>query len=79
MGTSGSEQPILVTKIRHQEALTEALALLDLVDQGLEEQLSEDLLAVNIRAILEALGRISGRSVSNEIIEEIFSQFCIGK
>lgn len=79
MGTSGSEQPVLVTKIRHQEALTEALALLDLVDQGLEEQLSEDLIAVNIRAILEALGRITGRSVSNEIIKEIFSQFCIGK
>ncbi|HBR34986.1 MAG TPA: tRNA uridine-5-carboxymethylaminomethyl(34) synthesis GTPase MnmE, partial [Firmicutes bacterium] len=80
MGTGGSdEQPVLVTRIRHQEALKEALGLLDLVAQGLEEQLSEDLLAVNLRASLEALGRITGRSVSDEIIKEIFSQFCIGK
>ena len=80
MGTGGSEeQPVLVTRIRHQEALKEALGLLDLVAQGLEEQLSEDLLAVNLRAALEALGRITGRSVSDEIIKEIFSQFCIGK
>lgn len=80
IGTEGlEEQPVLVTKIRHKEAITEAVDLLTLVGQGLEEEWSEDLLAVNLRAALEALGRISGRSVSEEIITEIFSQFCIGK
>ena len=70
---------MLVTKVRHKEALTEAVEVLIQVEQGIEEQGSEDLIAVNLRAALEALGRITGRSVAEEIIEEIFSQFCIGK
>jgi len=80
MGTDGrEEQPVLVTKVRHKEALNEAIENLNLVEGGLEERESEDLLAINLRAALEALGRITGRSVSEELIEEIFSQFCIGK
>lgn len=80
MGAEGNEeQPVLVTKLRHKEALNEAAQLLALVEQGLTEQGSEDLIAVNLRATLEALGRITGRSVSEEIINDIFSQFCIGK
>lgn len=80
MGTAGrEEQPVLVTKVRHKEALSEAIECLNLVEEGLTEAGSEDLLALNLRAALEALGKITGRSVSAEIIEEIFSQFCIGK
>ena len=80
IGAEGlEEQPVLVTRVRHKEAITEAIELLSLVAQGLEEEWSEDLLAVNLRAALEALGQISGRSVSEEIINEIFAQFCIGK
>ena len=73
------EQPVLVTRARHKEAIAEAIDLLTLTAQGLEEEWSEDLLAANLRAALEALGLISGRSVSEEIINEIFTQFCIGK
>ena len=80
IGAEGlEEQPVLVTRVRHKEAISEAIELLSLVAQGLEEEWSEDLLAVNLRAALEALGQISGRSVSEEIINEIFAQFCIGK
>ncbi|NLW59753.1 MAG: tRNA uridine-5-carboxymethylaminomethyl(34) synthesis GTPase MnmE [Firmicutes bacterium] len=80
IGTEGlEEQPVLVTRVRHKDAIAEALELLALVQQGLEEEWSEDLLAVNLRAALQALGQISGRSVSEEIINEIFAQFCIGK
>ncbi|NLW55979.1 MAG: tRNA uridine-5-carboxymethylaminomethyl(34) synthesis GTPase MnmE [Firmicutes bacterium] len=73
------EHPVLVTRLRHKEALEEALANLQSVAKGLSQQQSEDLLAVDLRAALEALGRITGRSVSEEIIDRIFSQFCLGK
>ncbi|HHT04873.1 MAG TPA: tRNA uridine-5-carboxymethylaminomethyl(34) synthesis GTPase MnmE [Hydrogenispora sp.] len=80
IGSEGlEEQPVLVTRVRHKEAIAEAIDLLTLTAQGLEEEWSEDLLAANLRAALEALGLISGRSVSEEIINEIFTQFCIGK
>ena len=80
MGICGTdEHPVLVTKLRHKEALEEAVERLHSVAEGLQLQCSEDLLAGDIRAALEALGRITGRSVSEEIINEIFSQFCIGK
>jgi tRNA modification GTPase len=74
-----AEHPVLVTRLRHKEALEEALASLQSVAQGLAQQQSEDLLAVDLRAALEALGRITGRAVSEEIIDRIFAQFCLGK
>ncbi len=73
------EHPVLVTRLRHKEALEEALAYLRSVVQGLSRQQSEDLLAIDLRAALEALGRITGRAVSEEIIDRIFAQFCLGK
>ncbi|HEY8391496.1 MAG TPA: tRNA uridine-5-carboxymethylaminomethyl(34) synthesis GTPase MnmE [Capillibacterium sp.] len=80
MGTAGrEEQPVLVTRVRHKEALTEAVECIALVEEELKEAGNEDLIALNLRATLEALGKITGRSVSEEIIEEIFAQFCIGK
>ncbi|HHW12202.1 MAG TPA: tRNA uridine-5-carboxymethylaminomethyl(34) synthesis GTPase MnmE [Firmicutes bacterium] len=80
IGSEGlAEQPALVTRVRHKEAIEEAIELLTLVVQGIAEEWSEDLLAVNLRAALDALGQISGRAVSEEIINEIFAQFCIGK
>ncbi|NLM37750.1 MAG: tRNA uridine-5-carboxymethylaminomethyl(34) synthesis GTPase MnmE [Firmicutes bacterium] len=80
IGTEGlTEQPALVTRVRHKEALREAIEVLTQVIQGIAEEWSEDLLAVNLRAALDALGQISGRSLSEEIINEIFAQFCIGK
>lgn len=80
IGRQGLEEhPVLVTKLRHKEALEEAFAFLSSVADGIIQQHSEDLLAVDLRAALEALGRITGRSISEEIIDRIFSQFCIGK
>ncbi len=79
VGKDFGEHPVLVTRLRHKTALEKAGQFLKNVEEGLENNLSEDLLAIDLRAALEALGEITGRTVSEEIINAIFSQFCVGK
>jgi tRNA modification GTPase len=69
----------MVTSLRHKDALERAIRYLQSVTAGLRDGLSEDLLTVDLRAALEALGEITGRTVSDEVIDLIFSQFCVGK
>ncbi len=69
----------LLSRIRHKQAIEQGVsALADFID-GLSMGRSEDLLAVDLRSSLNALGVISGKNVSNEVIHGIFEQFCIGK
>lgn len=69
----------LLSRIRHKQALEEATSALADFIFGLSEGRSEDLLAVDLRSCLNSLGVISGKNVSNEVIQGIFAQFCIGK
>lgn len=78
-GKDFGEHPVLVTSLRHKTALEKAGRFLRNVEEGLKNNLSEDLLAIDLRAALEALGEITGRTVSEEIINAIFNQFCVGK
>src|SRR5690554_54043 len=75
----GRGHPVMVTSLRHKDALERAIRYLQSVTAGLRDGLSEDLLTVDLRAALEALGEITGRTVSDEVIDLIFSQFCVGK
>lgn len=69
----------LLSRIRHKQALEQAILGLNEFLSGLEAGKSEDLLAVDLRSSLDSLGIISGKNVSNEVIQGIFEQFCIGK
>jgi tRNA modification GTPase len=69
----------LLTRVRHKLALEEAIQALQNFTRGLNQGISEDLLAIDLRACLSALGEITGKNVSEEVIHGIFSQFCIGK
>ncbi len=69
----------LLSRIRHKQALEEAISALADFSSGLSNGRSEDLLAVDLRSCLNSLGVISGKNVSNEVIQGIFAQFCIGK
>jgi len=72
------ESPI-VTSLRHAEALQRALAALHDVEAGLQEKRSGELLALDIRVALDALGTITGEVTTDDLLENIFSRFCIGK
>lgn len=73
------EQDVIVTNIRHYEALNNALAAIRRVEEGLELNLSGDFLAQDIRECLYYLGEITGQISTDEILGNIFGKFCIGK
>ncbi|PCH71718.1 MAG: tRNA uridine-5-carboxymethylaminomethyl(34) synthesis GTPase MnmE [Bacteroidales bacterium] len=78
MGTI-NEQDVIVTNIRHFEALKNALGSIDRVNSGLEGQIPTDFLAQDIRECLHFLGEITGDISTDEVLGNIFKNFCIGK
>lgn len=70
---------VIVTNIRHYEALTHVSESLERVIKGLEENQPEDLIAIDIRQAIHYLGEITGTITSDEILGNIFRNFCIGK
>jgi len=73
------EQPLMVTRLRHKEALEMAYHYLELVEEGLKSGVSEDLVTIDLRATLDTIGEVTGRTVTADIVDTIFSQFCVGK
>ena len=74
-----SREEVLITNARHKEALVAAASAARSVVIGLENRLSPEFLAADMRAALAALGRIIGVDVGEELLTAIFSKFCIGK
>jgi tRNA modification GTPase len=72
-------QSSIVTNARHYEALLKANAALYEVKAGIDNQNTNDLVALDIKRALEYLGEISGEVTNDEILGNIFSKFCIGK
>ena len=70
---------VLVTNIRHVEALQKTQEALDKVLYGLEHPVTSDFLAIDIRQALHHLGSITGQVSTDDLLENIFSKFCIGK
>lgn len=72
------ESPI-VTNARHQEALRRASEGLHYAIESLENGMPPDLVAVDLRIGLDGLGDIVGKTTTEDILDRIFSQFCVGK
>jgi tRNA modification GTPase len=70
---------VLVTNLRHFEALQNAHSALTRVAEGLESTLPTDLLTQDLREALHHLGTITGAITTDEVLGEIFGRFCIGK
>jgi len=69
----------IVTNTRHYDALLKALEEIQKVQEGIDLQLSGDLLAIDIRQALYHLGEITGQISNDELLGNIFANFCIGK
>lgn len=76
---SVSEDAVIVTNVRHFEALTHAHESIERVKVGLDNLISGDFLAQDIRECLMYLGEITGEISNDEILGHIFKNFCIGK
>ncbi len=70
---------LIIANIRHKTALTQARDNLSYAMKGLEEGTSLEFIAFEIRSALEALGELVGETTTEEILNRIFEQFCIGK
>ncbi len=69
----------IVTNLRHYASLEQTYQALDAVLLGLANGTSGDFLAADIRRALYALGEITGDITTDDLLENIFSKFCIGK
>jgi len=74
-----AQQDLIVTNMRHYEALKEALADIVRVEEGLNMDLSQDLISMDVRDCLSALSSILGEISTDEVLGNIFKHFCIGK
>ena len=74
-----AQEEIVVTNLRHYEALSHALDAIHRVQDGLHSQLSGDLISQDLRECTYHLGSIIGEISSSDILESVFSRFCIGK
>ncbi len=74
-----STDEVMVTNIRHVEALQKTQEALEKVLYGLDNPVTSDFLAMDIRQALHHLGEITGQVSTDDLLDNIFSKFCIGK
>ena len=70
---------VYITNIRHKTALQEALNSLNLVVQSIRDGMPEDFYSIDLMNAYEELGSIVGEAVEDDLVNEIFSKFCMGK
>ena len=69
----------IVTNLRHFNSLSNAESALIEIEKGINEGLSGDLLSIDLRKAIESIGEITGQITNDEMLGNIFSNFCIGK
>ena len=69
----------LITEERHLKALEKALGYVDASIVGIEDGVPLDIVAEDVKSVWDALGEITGKTATEEIIDEIFAKFCVGK
>lgn len=78
-GTIDFNDEVLITNVRHKTALEDALASVKMVMQSIKDGMPEDFLTIDLMDAYKQLGLIIGESVEDDLINEIFGKFCMGK
>lgn len=78
-GTISFNNEVYITNIRHKNALIQAVESLKLVKQSVENGMPEDFYSIDLMNAYEELGTIIGEAVEDDLVNEIFSKFCMGK
>lgn len=78
-GATIAPEEILVTRLRHRQALAKARDALANATAALNDGLSAEFVALDLREAVDALGEIVGAVVTDDLLDRIFSEFCIGK
>lgn len=78
-GDISFDDEVYITNARHKAALGEAEKSLEMVTESIEAGMPEDFFSIDLMGAYEALGRILGESLGEDLVNEIFSKFCVGK
>jgi tRNA modification GTPase len=78
-GLRTGDSSVVITSVRHKEALERALLSLELANGSIDRGQSPEFVSVDLRNALDFLGEIAGTVTSEEILNSIFQRFCIGK
>ena len=73
------DNEIVITNIRHKNLISKAIQNVKKTKETIENKMPLDIIAIFIKDILEDLGNITGEIVTDDIIDEIFAKFCLGK
>ena len=73
------DQETVITNVRHKNLIDQAIESTKKAKDTMEQKMPIDIIAIFIKDILEDLGKITGEIVTDDIIDEIFSKFCLGK
>ncbi|WP_126578997.1 tRNA uridine-5-carboxymethylaminomethyl(34) synthesis GTPase MnmE [Tengunoibacter tsumagoiensis] len=78
-GKLQSNENVLVTSARHQDALRRAAEHIDAAIASLQKNLPLDFVSIDLRAGYDVLGEVTGETASDDLLDKIFHEFCIGK
>jgi len=78
-GEIKSNNEVIITNMRHKEALMDAEKSLQMVMRSLEDHMPEDFYSIDLMSAYASLGTIIGEEVGEDLVNEIFSKFCMGK
>lgn len=73
------DNEILITNVRHKNIISNAIKNVESANNAINNNLPIDIITIYIKEILEDLGKITGEVITEDIINEIFSKFCLGK
>lgn len=73
------QDEVMITSMRQKENITHAIESLKLVLNSIEMSMPEDFLTIDLMSAYESLGRIIGEEIEEDLVNEIFSKFCMGK
>ena len=79
LGKIRIDESITVTNERHKELIINAIKNTQKSIDGIDKQIPVDIISINVKQILDELGKITGATASEDIINEIFKKFCLGK
>ena len=77
--TDGHQSEIIITNLRHKTALEKTVKLLSKARENIFEGISPEFAALDLRESLESMGEIVGKTINEDVLDRIFSAFCIGK
>ncbi|MDH7500811.1 MAG: tRNA uridine-5-carboxymethylaminomethyl(34) synthesis GTPase MnmE, partial [candidate division NC10 bacterium] len=72
-------QDLVITRLHHRKALERAQVSLERAKESCAHHLSFEFVSLDLKECLDALGEITGETTSEDLLEEIFSRFCVGK